>query len=204
MKKLIPLLFILAIASSCVTMTRIQGEMSPSDQFEYPFVITTDRPANEVWERLVDVIAVEGYPIDRLDKENGLFVTGTLKEIPYTFQSKSGKLMDPEAHLVLPHIKFQETNSSGRKVRASYTLYPDTLSMKMNVRIRPKKDGGTFVNVNLQNIYSKGAHYIVKRPKGYIPNDTTTIYMPLAANKVNWEGTKSTGVLEEFITESIK
>lgn len=181
----------------------IDDKSIPGDQFDYPMVITTDRTVEEVWNKLIDVIAVEGYGINRLDKENGIYISDRVSFETVTHLDEKGNLENENAYFVIPKVYFQWLKGVNLdKVQKSILLYPELKTAVYNVRVRSNNNGKTFVNVNIVNpVFSGGT---IPGTYSVIRSDSlqSKIYGDLPSRM--WETAKSTGALEQYIIDMIK
>jgi hypothetical protein len=194
------LIIVACFATSCTT-TRISKANDARSRFDYPIFVESSIAFEKAWTKLVDVIAIKGYTISHLDKENGLFI-GRITNAPYALENTSGQNSDSSAFLVLPRLRYQEMR--GKNVESSKLVFPDSVSFTFNVRIRPNGSNGSFINVNIPDIVVSGGHYNRKHFAIGISSDTTVIFMPVPVKKSDWSTVKSTGKLEKSIIEAIK
>lgn len=185
MKTLYALVFLFLMSSCTSEIFPIKGNYPPT-----PIYYMSDKTYDEVWDKLVDLFAQNGYSISLLDKASGIIISGNYA-FDATIENKDGSLLDPGAYIVVP--KTGAINSVNQFVALSGGYY-DTKTKKvitspvygvMNVRIK-KTNSGTAINTNLVNIYyeiSDAKKSLIKTPiKDY----------------------RSTGVLEKFIADQIK
>ena|GEM_PF-695962 len=198
-KQLSLIIIVAALATSC-TSTRISKANDPRERFNYPLVIETSTPIDKAWTKLIDLVAVKGY-YGGLDNVNGLF-TGKIMNVPYAIEGSTVPGSDTAAFVMLPRLRFQEIQ--GGRVRKSRIIYPDTVSIEFNVRIRSNGSSTTFINVNISNITVAGAHYNKKQSSLANITDTTTVQVPAAVKPSDWSSAKSTGKLEKYIIQHIK
>lgn len=207
MKSMLLFGIILTSLSSCVTImpTRffVDEKSIPDEQFDYPMVVTTDRNENEVWAKLVDLIAVEGYGIQRLDRENGIYISDVVTLGDFTFVNDRGQLENPDAMFVIPKVYYQVMDRD--RVKESRQIYPVLGKASYNVRIRKNNSGETFVNVNIVNLSYSGGRLI------YFPSKIREITeADISFNDGEsipddiWDSAKSTGRLEAYIIDMIK
>ena len=141
--KLIITLFAGLLLTGCATVGPTKVIPLKGRYLEGPMIETTNKPFDEVWNNLIDVLATEGFPIKLLDKENGLVVSErTSLRSDYTFEDKEGKLENYNAYLVFPTI------SNGGFTR----VYPSGITGVANIRIRDMGNGKTKINPNLTSI----------------------------------------------------
>lgn len=194
------LLLFFTLMSSCAT-TSFQYGKTPTLRFKDPYVVESEKSFAQVWSNLVDFIAVHGIPIALLDKENGLFVSETIEDMEYTFENEKGVLLKPNAMIVLPAHKKEDL--LGNSVESSRTIHPNELHLKMNARVRPDSSGGTYININVTHILTKGAH-TRKIEVNRTTKDTLITRLPYTERDVKWERWRSTGVMENKIADALK
>lgn len=194
-------LAILGLISSCTPSTRIVKQDTSNYPYKKSYVEASDKPFEDVWSNLIDEIAKNGYPVELLDKENGLFLSGELTTVPYSFPAGFGSTGYKSPYIILPSLKYEEL--MGNTVEKSRTLYPDELSIKFNVRVRPHKSGGTYIIAKITNVSYTGSHYRVVTINR-IANDTIVAKTNVKVERDRWSGWISTGELENRVIESIK
>lgn len=155
-----------------------------------PIQITTQKTFDDVWDKLVDLFAQNGFSIKIIDRSSGLLIAGSTN-MPATYEDKNFKLVDPNAFIVVPKYYDQGTQKyypvtkvgAGPYATKEYLEMTDRVSAEWNVRIK-KSDSGTLINVNLVNL----SYTIVY--------DKTPQMKPLTEYK-------STGVFEKLIIDLI-
>jgi hypothetical protein len=143
-----------------------------------PYEITSDKSFDAVWSNMIDLFATKGLSIKVIDKNSGLIVSEKTSLISnYTIEDDNGKLIDPNAWIVISKINWMGTE-----------VIPDRLTAEWNVRIKSNVEGKTIINVNLTNI--DGSKY-------YAPTQYT------AAQNFKFDG-RSTGIFEKTIADQVK
>lgn len=144
-----------------------------------PYVLTTNSPFEQVWDKLIDLFAQKGLPIRIIDKSSGL-ITSDRAILTTTVETKDGKLKNPTAFIVIPQVY-----DPGTRKYSPISKYSD-VSGEWNVRVK-QSDGQTTINVNIVNVKYQtwDAYYKVNR------DVILTEY-------------QSTGVFEKLIAETIK
>jgi len=174
MKKLLLSALVALALSGCSANVRpnaLRGQYP-----DKPYVVSTPKGYDEVWDRLLDVMAVQRFPIKLIDRENGILVTERSPlTFEYTFEDKKGVLLDPYAYLVLP-------TASGS---AFSQYFPGTVTGVVTVRIKAIGNQ-TYINANLSSIqiYDTGLNNEQER--------------------LLWTNARSTGNFEKFIVDEIK
>lgn len=108
---------------------------------EDPYIVVTEKPFDEVWDNVIDILAQRGFPIRFLDKENGLVVSERSSLLDaYTYEDRAGKLENPDALLVLPTVSIWGI---------AERVHPLSLTGIASIRVRKLKDNTTKINVNL-------------------------------------------------------
>ena len=164
--------------SSCFEATQIQGNYGGNNTF------TSDKKVDEVWGLIIDLFSSKGISIKVIDKQSGLIISERASfirkrfDIPnYTFESKDGKLENPDAWIVLE----RRGDGFGRLIQ------PAKLTGDWNIRVK-EFNGKTLVTVNLVNIDASF----------YSPPTTYSSGGDIPLNA------KSTGVFEKLILDIIK
>ncbi|PWJ53910.1 hypothetical protein CLV98_12026 [Dyadobacter jejuensis] len=194
---LVALLLIISCRSNKLSISS-----TPRQSFTYPIHTETTASFEEVWAKLVDIIAINGYKVDRLDKQNGIFVAKIYRGAPYSIADDNGRNTDENAFVVVPKIKFQSLK--GRKVKSTRLIHPDSVNYEVNVRIRANGLNGTMINVNIPRIQIGGGYYSYRQVSPSFPKDTIILKIPMLLDPIYWSTTKSTGVLEKYIIDAIK
>lgn len=205
MKKLL-LLSIIIVTTSC-TSTKITVDNAPKDRFSYPFYTEGRKPIDEAWTKIADLMAIEG--INAPEHQGKGTFSIHFPNVSYTFEDDKGKVQDTTALIILPRVRDQEV--SGNRVKSSRKLFPDSVSISFNVRVRPNTRGGTFINVNIPTIDVAGAHYrkrllvsSASSPKSFVFPDTAVVRVPVIIKKSDWDGARSSGVLERYFINLIE
>jgi len=131
MKKTILFLLLTFLIISCSVrqLTSVSTE---------PVEVKSQLSKDEVWSKLVDIFAKEGYEIKIIDKSSGLITTEEYSFISnYTTENKKGIQKNPNAYIVV-----QKKGWSG----------PQNVLGKWNVRVKDNTEGGSLINVNIVNL----------------------------------------------------
>lgn len=145
-----------------------------------PYEVISEKSFDQVWTNVIDLFATKGLSIKLIDKSSGLIVSEKTSFInDYTFEDKLGKLINPDASVVLETVTYEGFNQ---------TLKPEKITGEWNVRIKDNGNNKTSVNVNLTNIDAK----LIIAGSAYT-----------AAQNITFEG-KSTGQFEELISSLVK
>lgn len=164
----------MSLISACtVESSALKGQYS-----ETPYEIITEKPLDTVWSNIIDLFAQKGLAIKVIDKSSGLITSEKTSFLnSYTYENASGGLENPNASVVIT-----------RQTYGGSTIAPQSLTGEWNVRIKPKGENTTSININITNIqgsfYSAGGQYS-------------------PAMNLTYEG-KSTGKFESVIAGSIK
>jgi len=197
MKKILNIFLFSVIASGCSSKVGVKKvELSKGSTIEY--IETVSNSFEKVWSSLTDWIASNAMPVDRLDKENGLYVSGEMP-IGYMFEGQPAQTR-LEPVVTLPKLVYEEV--LGKSVLKSRTVFPDEITGQVYVRVKPETAGSSKVIVKVGNVKTKGAHYKVK----YVDKDTkdtTETRVPVTTLK-DWSGWVSTGRLEKKVIEAIR
>lgn len=160
------------ILSSCFGTQKLKGSYGNK-----PYVISSDKPAEEVWSNIIDFFSQNGISIQTIDKSSGLIVSNDndFKDA-VTFEKKDGTLEHPKDWVVVE-----------RKEIWGNAVMP-TVTGRWNIRIKSSPDKKTSINVNLTSI--KASYYSTGNK--YAP----AMNVPLEA--------RSTGVFEQLIADKVK
>ena len=170
MKKIIIYSTVLLLAACSVKTIPLKGKYQSETYYQ-----NTSSSVDKVWDKLVDLFAKRGLSIKVIDRSSGLIVSDKYK-LTYTFEDKTGKLLDPTAFVVLPK----------KIIPGSNTVFsPGYITGEWNVRIKDDGKGGTVINVNLVNI-----------------NDVSTSLRGGSTESLS--EAISTGVFETYIYNTIK
>jgi len=176
--KVICILLIAAVMTGCATATYTKLTPLKGRYVEEPPIAYSTKSFDEVWDNVVDVVAQLGFPIKLLDRTNGLLVCEeTSLSNTYTLEDKEGKLINPNAFIVVPRPGNVQGNS----------IFQFGITGVANVRIRAEK-GRTKINVNLGNIDPESIGTWVK------DEDEYNFY----------HGIRSTGRFEDIIIDLVR
>lgn len=160
-------------AAGIVQLTPLRGRY-----VEEPPIAYSTKSFDQVWDNVVDVVAQMGFPIKLLDRANGLLVCEeTSLNNTYTLEDKDGRLINPNAFVVIPR--------PGSRYQGS--VFAMSLTGVANVRIRAE-EGRTKINVNLGNLQVKSSE------TWWSKEDEYNFY----------HGIRSTGRFEDIIIELVK
>ena len=169
--------FLLIFLSGCSLKTiPIKGTY-----LKTPYIITSDKNFEQVWDKLIDLFAQKGLPIKIIDKNSGLIISEKLI-LPITIELKSGQLKNPSAFIVVAQVY----DPGSRKYYPIGRYYNSIfgVSGEWNVRIK-KNDDKTIINVNLVNVTYE--YELAHVPKQILLKEY-----------------QSTGVFENLIADAIK
>ncbi|WP_247237761.1 hypothetical protein [Telluribacter sp. SYSU D00476] len=189
MRRTILALSVITIAfvlKSCAPASTLKHTALKGKHLEEPYVVITDKPFEEVWNNVVDVLAQSGFPIRFIDKENGLVVSERSSLInDFTFEDRLGKLENPNALVVLPTVSIWTFGDR---------IYPTSLTGVASIRVRKLGENKTKINVNLNALN-------VDVIEGVERNTTEDLRKAqlLIAQQI-----RSTGLFEYKITELVK
>lgn len=116
------------------TFTPLKGKY-----LEEPYIIYSKKSLDQIWSNAIDILAIKGFPIKILDKENGLIVCERVSLMSnYTYEYRSVVKSPPNEYVVLPSL-----------MRAGIIYdFPKTLTGVVTIRIRNEGDS-VLINVNL-------------------------------------------------------
>lgn len=169
--KQLTLILLIALVSSCGAPKRIlKGTYQDT-----PYQIETNKSFDDVWSNVIDMFATKGLSIKIIDKSSGIITSGTTSFLSsYCYETKEGKLFNPNAFVVVNMIK----NWAGS------SLQPQVVTGEWNIRVKKVEDK-TIINVNLVNIIAQYKE----------PSSPFTVW--------NLEA-KSTGVFEKTIADIVR
>lgn len=177
MKNSILVTAILLLASSCTPFKFVSLVGSYP---QAPFIFSSDKPREKVWDNVVDLFAQKGISIKIIDKGSGLIISEPTA-LSWSYEDKNGKLVNPSAQVA---IYKKINNMSGR------TVDPVKVFGEWNIRIKDN-DGKTSINVNIVNIKHEDS-YVVNYRLEYRTED----YQENAI--------RSTGNFEKTIADYVK
>ncbi|MDN5479877.1 MAG: hypothetical protein L0G39_23360 [Chryseobacterium sp.] len=129
----------------------------------------------QVWDKLVDYMAVNGFNIKIIDKQSGLVVSEDYSFTNnQTHADKNGNIINPNAYVIVRDVK-----------PAEYIMG------QANIRIKDNSNGGSTVNVNIVNLRAHSIRYIYNGM--YNPKKEVITYVPVA----------SSNVFEKYLTKKI-
>lgn len=183
--KLFKLLTVVFFLSSCSNkIIPIKGSYPQT-----PIIVSSEKPFEEVWDKLINVFAQKGLSIKLIDKSSGLIISDN-SLLSATIENKKGIPENSSAVIVVPQIHNVGLNMYVPIV--GYTYEPKTNKIltnpvygEWNVRIQ-KTGNSTLINVNLVNL-----KYV----------STGQYNIPITQNLNNF---KTTGKFENIIIDLIK
>lgn len=96
---------------------------------------------DEVWDKVIDYFAVNGYHISTIEKSSGIIMAAkTDLSNSYTKEDKNGNLENPNAFVVIQ-----------KGLGFSISMLRFNITGDWNVRVK-ESNGKTLINVNLVNI----------------------------------------------------
>jgi hypothetical protein len=165
MKKLIVLSFIVL---GCVRLQSIplKGNYKPTHQKEI------NKPFEEVWSSVIDVLATQGLEVKTIDKASGIVISEkTSFKGMVTTENSDGTPKKIDAYIAVE----PKTSPGGPLVM------PDKIVGSWNIRVKESVPGKTMVNVTITGIEA-----------------TTTIGGSMYSAPVVWDfDARSTGVFEK-------
>lgn len=173
MKRSVLMLMIVLFLSSCVT-TDYFIKLKSNYQRD-PYVITTSKTKNEVWNKIIELFATKGIPIHMIDKDSGLIISQVMSFISnYTYEDPDGNLIKPNAYIITERYKPSLNSPDLTELTAQWNIFVS------------ESDGKTKINVNLLNI---------KAIDRYRVNNSIQEYERIAY---------STGVFERTLADYLK
>lgn len=142
---------------------------------ETPVATETISSRDAVWEKLSDVLALNGLQIRLIDKESGLAICNE-KVLTYTYEDSAGALIDPKADIVIP----RQVDRHSKRTRK-----PRLVKAAWAIRVRPGANGKTIIAVNLLNLQTIQRRAGKRRP----------VYV---------DGARSSGNFERYIASQIE
>lgn len=133
----------------------------------------SEKPKANVWNSLLDFFSKNGLSIRVLDSSTGLIKSAQTR-LPWSYETKGGKLNDPQAWVVLERVIYKNK-----------PLVLTSIVGDWNIRLKEIEEGRTYVVVNLVNL------------KYNTPLDTS--YQPFLRATP-----RSTGVFERMIADHLK
>jgi hypothetical protein len=124
----------IVINSSCnFTSIPLKGQY-----LDKPAEIKSSKPVDSIWLTVNRLFEANGLPIKKVDKEKAIVTSKKTSFIAvYTFENPDGKLMVPEAWVVLKQVM-----AHGKRKD------PKTIFSEWNIRISDLGNGMSLVNVN--------------------------------------------------------
>lgn len=102
--------------------------------------VETDKPVDEVWEKVIDYFAMSAAPISLIDKESGLIVSERVI-CPATIE-RNGKPFSTGAFVVIPDYY----SASGSMAKPRYWSLVATANFNVRIKVTNRK---TLIYVNL-------------------------------------------------------
>lgn len=171
MKKL---LFVALLLSGCATPA-----LTPlKSNYEKPYMVEINRPFDDVWSDVVDVLATKGLNIKTLDKSSGIVISEKVSFVgSITVEDANGIPKDPKAYVV----------TSWNRNELNMIITPNQAFGTWNVRVKKLSDSVTVVSANIVGLEA-------------VLSQTSLANTPILAT---FEA-KSTGVFEKSFLELIK
>ncbi len=146
LKKTLSILAVAIFLTSCSSKFIPLKSKYPTE----PYIIETTRSKEDVWDAIIDLFAQKGIGIRIIDKQSGLIISDSKLELAVTTEDKSGKLIDPNAHVVAKSFYDPGPNKT---VKPSFSIG------EFNIRIK-EAGGKTIININLLSIQTSYGDYI--------------------------------------------
>ena len=110
---------VITISDSCnPNAIPLKGKYSES-----PVVITSTKPVDSIWLNIKHLLTGKGLAIKKLDKEKGVIVSTESAFIPaYTFEDPNGKLIEPEAWIVLKEAFVKKRKWDPKKISCEWNI----------------------------------------------------------------------------------
>jgi hypothetical protein len=88
-----------------------------------PFEITSIKSVDSIWVDITQLFNQNGLSIKKLEKEKGVIVSTKTSFIPaYTFEDKDGKLIQPEAWIVLEEVYLKKKKWYPNKIYCQWDI----------------------------------------------------------------------------------
>lgn len=100
----------------------------------------SEKPKNQVWNRLFTFFSRNGLSIRLVDSSSGL-IKSTQTNLPWSYENKKGKLNNPRAWVAVERIIYKNK-----------PLVLTSITGEWNIRIKALNDSQTYVLVNLVNL----------------------------------------------------
>lgn len=182
MKKIFLMMVVGVMIQGCVATAHkvyLKGKYQTT-----PYIIEVNKPKQEVWDKVVDMMIQKGWSIKLMDTQSGLIISDRIRfgNNDFTTEDQNGRLVNEDAYLVFERCSLKSAiEEVDRSVQTAFAEW--------NVRVT-EKEGKTYVNVNLVNISGKGF-------------ETGYVYGYQVANPCEgWQGL-STGKFERSIMNEI-
>ena len=138
MKRILITLCVANLLVSCGTL-QLTGTYPNPHHFGY-----SEFSYDQVWSKVIDYFAMEGIPIETIDKSSGLIVSSKMSFKDVHTKEVKGVPLNPDAYVVIPSV-------------LGYGIYDWTMDGNWNVRIK-ESDGRISINVNIVNLNCYGNH----------------------------------------------
>jgi|GEM_PF-3074923 len=140
MKNLFNAICILLFLTSCGQIVPLKGSYPTSAYKE-----TINKPIDQVWDNLIDIIADYGYEPNLLDKNSGFMAIRSVRiaDEDVTIEDKKGAPLKPNALVITEKLDFDDKRS---------VIAYNRIESGWNVRLRSLEENKTLVSVFLYNI----------------------------------------------------
>lgn len=84
--------------------------------------ITSTKPVDSTWSNITQLFVEKGLSIKKLEIEKGVIVSTKSSFIAYTFEDKDGKLIEPEARIVLKKVLINKKEWNHNKIFCKWNI----------------------------------------------------------------------------------
>ncbi len=141
MKSFKYLLILAVCASGCIKHVPLQGNYPQG-----PVIGQTDQKVDVVWQKLINVVSEKGLNVKVVDKNSGFIMSDDLSfQHKLTTESKSGKLVNPEAFLVTSRLNVVKSERFELK----------KVTGQWSVILSPTANGGTEIKAMMAGMEAK-------------------------------------------------
>jgi hypothetical protein len=134
--------FKLGALMACIILFGCNPELVPlKNRYEnVPTEISSSLSIDSSWARIAALFNAHGLPVKTIDRNKGLIMSEKTSFIPiYTFEGDNGKLLDPNAWVVLPKTLLKGKPWNPKTIRGEWTI-----------QIAEKEKGTTSIKINPQ------------------------------------------------------
>lgn len=137
------ILSLLLLSTSCMPLVNLKGSY-----VDGPYQFTVDKPMDQVWTKIIDVMTDNGFAIKNVDKASGFITSDPHSFVgKYSYETEDGRLNYGAAYVVIPRVR------NGFNI----TFPPTDVTGSWSIRVK-EVDSKTSVSINLTNIKSFYTH----------------------------------------------